>query len=239
MRAECTHFGSLHHDRMSVFLEKVTVYPVSCEKLASGRSDQEWLEAVLAGGAKIVQLRDKDADDRTLFQKALFFRRLTREAGALFLVNDRVDIALMADADGVHLGNSDLPAEEVRRLAPDMVIGVSANTVEQAATTEQRGASYYNIGPVFPTETKEGLSSFLGVEAIREFSARSSLPFSVMGGIKLDHVPALVDAGARRIAVVTAITRAKDMEVETRRWVDRITARIAVTTPTSAKNNPV
>lgn len=214
--------GTLYQQRLIKFIEQVTLYPVSCEKLACGRSDEEWLDAVLAGGARIVQLRDKLSDDRTLFAKAQVFRRKTTEAGALFIVNNRLDIALLADADGIHLGNSDLPAREVRNLAPDLLIGVSANTREHAASAKARGASYFNIGPLFPTATKSGLKAFIGEEAIPAFSAASDLPFTVMGGIKLEHVPRLTALGASRLAVVTALTQAENIEQETRRWIAAI-----------------
>ena len=206
-------------DRLAIFRDQVSLYPVSCERLAAGRSDLQWLEAVLAAGVRIVQLRDKESDDRTLFEKALVFRRKTSAAGALLIINNRLDIALAAEADGIHLGNSDLPPEEARRLAPGLIIGVSANTADQAATAAARGASYYNIGPLFPTATKEGLSTFLGTEAIKVFSCRSDLPFTVMGGIKFSHIKELVALGAKRIAVVTALTRAGDIEAEARKWL--------------------
>jgi thiamine-phosphate pyrophosphorylase len=212
----------LYRQRLMKFINEVSVYPVSCEKLANGRTDLEWLDAVLAGGARIVQLRDKESDDRTLYEKAVIFRQKTKEAGALFMVNNRFDIALLADADGVHLGNSDLPAQDVRRMCPHLLIGVSCNEREQVDTAEGRGASYYNIGPLFHTDTKKKLSPFLGLDAIETFSARSSLPFTVMGGIKLNHVPELVKRNAQRIAVVTALTQAKDIARETRAWVDTI-----------------
>lgn len=212
--------------RLQRFERDVTLYPVSCEALCNGRSDLEWLEAVLAGGAKIVQLRDKISPDRVVYEKARVFRRRTLEAGALLIINNRVDIALAVDADGVHLGNSDLPAPEARRLAPELIIGVSANTAEQAASAQERGASYFNIGPLFPTTTKEGLREFLGIEAIGRFAALSDLPFTVMGGVKFEHIDELTAAGARRLAVVTAITRARDMEEETKRWIAAITQRI-------------
>ncbi len=214
---------SVHNRRIEKFIREVTVYPVSCEKFANGRSDHEWLTEVLAGGARIVQLRDKDADDRTLFEKAQFFRRETEKAGALFIINDRVDIAILTGADGIHLGNGDVPAVEVKKIAPDLIIGVSANTMEQAATARARGASYFNIGPLYPTETKEGLSTFLGTDAIKTFSSVSDLPFTVMGGIKLKHIPELTALNAGRIAVVTALTKAEDIEKETRRWIQAIT----------------
>jgi len=210
--------------RMAFFEQAVDIYPVSCEPLAGGRSDRQWLEAVLAGGARIVQLRDKWSSDRELLDKARFFRRLTREAGALFLVNDRLDIALLADADGIHVGQNDLPPAEIRSLAPEMIIGLSCNTEEQVrelGDLQEQGAcpvTYYNIGPLFPTSTKEKLTAFLGSAAIGRFSRHCSLPFTVMGGIKLKHVPELLAAGARRVAVVTAISQARDMAAETRRW---------------------
>jgi len=213
----------LYQQRLRKFIEEVTLYPVSCERLAKGRDDLAWLDAVLAGGAKIVQLRDKESDGLRLFEKARIFRQKTLEAGALFIVNDRVDIALLSGADGVHLGNSDIPAPEVRALAPELIIGVSCNTEEQAATAEKRGASYFNIGPIYATKTKDGLSAFLGTAAIPKFSARCGLPFTVMGGIKKEHIPELVAMGARRLAVVTALTCADDIAAETSGWLAAIT----------------
>lgn len=205
--------------RISIFRNQVTLYPVSCERLANGRSDLEWLEAVLGAGVRIVQLRDKESTDRALFEKARLFRQRTQAAGALLIINNRLDIALAIGADGIHLGNSDLPAEEARRLAPDLIIGVSANTAEQAASAAARGASYYNIGPLFPTTTKEGLSRFLGSAAIKTFAALSELPFTVMGGIKFDHLAELTAQGAQRIAVVTALTQAPDIQAEAQKWL--------------------
>ncbi len=220
--------GETYSKRLEVFAEEVTIYPVSCERLAMGRSDVQWLDEVLRGGARIVQLRDKESSDALLLEKAKMFRRKTREAGALFMVNDRLDIALLSAADGIHIGQNDIPQDEILKLAPEMLIGISCNSEEQAkqlAEKEQRGemaASYYNIGPIYPTRTKEGLSAFIGPEAIKRFSAHLSLPFTVMGGIKLEHVPELVGSGARRIAVVTALSKAQDIAEETRQWIEKI-----------------
>lgn len=212
-----------HVERLNHFINHVSVYPVSCEKLGNGRSDLEWLDGVIAGGAQIVQLRDKISDDRTFLIKARAFRQKTREAGILFLVNNRIDIALLADADGVHLGNSDIPALEARQLAPEWLIGVSANTKEQAGQAAEAGASYYNIGPIYATKTKAGLVNFIGPDAIKTYSAESALPFTVMGGIKRKHIGELTTQGARRLAVVTALTKATDIPNETTRWITEIT----------------
>ena len=220
--------GEVYRRRLRQFVEEVTVYPVSCEKLAAGRTDEQWLESVLEGGAKIVQLRDKGASDRRLLEKAKFFRRKTREAGVLFMVNDRLDIGLLSDADGIHVGQNDLPPEEILKLAPEMIIGISCNTEEQArglGEKEKSGTlpvSYYNIGPVFPTKTKEGLSEFIGPEAIGLFSSYVSLPFTVMGGVKKQHIQELVSLGAGRIALVTALSQASDIAGATAEWIDTI-----------------
>lgn len=221
--------SDVYTKRLRQFRDEVTVYPVSSERLAEGRSDKQWLDDVLRGGARIVQLRDKESTDRQLLEKARYFRKKTKDAGALFMINDRVDIALMTDADGIHLGQKDLPPEEVVKLVPDMLIGISCNSEEQArrlGVMEREGilsASYYNIGPIYPTRTKEGLAEFIGPEAIELFSSHVSIPFTVMGGIKLGHVEELAACGARRLAVVTALTKAPDITAETKRWVKTIT----------------
>lgn len=218
----------LYARRLHHFVEEVAVYPVSCERLAAGRTDKVWLDGVLAGGARIVQLRDKESSDRELLEKARYFRKQTREAGALFFLNDRLDIALLADADGMHVGQTDLPPLEIRKLAPNILIGFSCNTEEQVKALGKEveqgrsAVSYYNIGPLFRTGTKEGLQHFLGVEAISLFSRHCSLPFTVMGGVKMEHLDSLVSAGARRIAVVTAISQADDIVSETDCWQRRI-----------------
>lgn len=218
--------------RIEQFEMTTGVYPVSCEKLAAGRSDKEWLNRVLQGGAKIVQLRDKTGNDRELLAKARYFRDKTREADALFIINDRVDIALLANADGVHVGQDDIPPEEVRKIAPDKLIGVSCNRknhveeIGRALATGKNSADYYNIGPLFATSTKEGLREFLGIDAVETFSSCCNLPFTVMGGIKKHHIEKLVEKGAKRIAVVTAISEAANIAAETSSWMNLIQENI-------------
>jgi thiamine-phosphate pyrophosphorylase len=218
----------LYERRLQQFIEEVTLYPVSCEKMAAGRTDREWLDGVLAGGARIVQLRDKVSTDRELLAKARYFREKTLEAGALFLINDRLDIALMADADGIHVGQNDLPPEEIRKLGPDFLIGLSCNTHEQAkklGDTVKTGdcpVSYFNVGPLYTTATKQGLKEFIGIEAIARFIHECPLPFTVMGGIKVNHVEELCAAGVKRIAVVTAISQAPDIAGETALWIQKM-----------------
>ncbi|MDD3813832.1 MAG: thiamine phosphate synthase [Desulfocapsaceae bacterium] len=220
----------LYSRRLRQFVQEVTLYPVCCEKLAAGRTDRQWLDGVLAGGARIVQLRDKESSDSELLAKARYFREKTREAGALFLMNDRLDIALLADADGMHVGQNDIPPGEIKKLAPDFLIGLSCNTQEQAkelGDIEAKGfcpVAYFNIGPIYSTATKQGLREFIGPESVRQFRKVCSLPFTVMGGIKSNHIKELCAVGVKRIAVVTAISQASDIAAETAYWIKEIDA---------------
>ena len=197
-------------------LREVDLYPVTCERLSNGRSDFEILDGIIAGGAAMVQLRDKDADKRTVYKKAEHFRRVTAAHDILLIVNDHVDIALAVDADGAHLGQDDLPAGVARGLGPDLIVGVSSHTKAEAEQAECDGADYVNIGPIFPTQTKDGVGRGLGVEAIAANSAGLGIPFTVMGGITRDNLAAVRAAGARTVAVVTAVTRAPDVAAAVR-----------------------
>ena len=129
----------------------------------------------------------------------------------LLIINDRIDIALAVDADGVHLGQEDLPLAAARRIASELLIGVSTHSREEALQAQEGGADYVNIGPIFPTRTKEGVTRFLGPEAIPGIAAGLEIPFTVMGGINGGNIGKVVSQGARRVAVVTAVTMADDM----------------------------
>jgi thiamine-phosphate pyrophosphorylase len=191
--------------------QQVDIYPVTCERLSAGRSDLEVLEAVIRGGARIVQLREKEYATRDLYQLAMDFRRITARTGVLLIINDRVDIALAVDADGVHLGQDDLPLTVARSLAPEMLLGASTHSLEEALQAQQDGADYINIGPIFPTKTKAGIGHFLGPEAIATIGSQVRVPFTVMGGITAANIDHVLVRGARRVAMVSAITQAADI----------------------------
>jgi len=196
--------------RKEKFLQ-VDLYPVTCERLSAGRSNLDVLDAAIRGGAKIIQLREKELATRDLFGMALAFRKRTAEAGMLLIINDRIDIALAVDADGVHLGQEDLPLAAARRIASELLIGVSTHSREEALQAQEESADYVNIGPIFPTRTKEGVNRFLGPEAIPGIAAGLAIPFTVMGGINSANIGKVVSQGAHRVAVVTAVTMADDM----------------------------
>jgi thiamine-phosphate pyrophosphorylase len=171
----------------------------------------DWtIREAAAGGADAFQLREKSLSDRELLERARDVRRWTREVGALFLVNDRPDIARLAEADGVHLGQDDMPVKDARRiLGPGPLIGVSTHTPQQVRQAVLNGASYIGIGPTFPSKTKE-FGELAGLEFVRQAAALTTLPAFVIGGVTVSNIGQAVDAGAKRVAVSAAVCGADD-----------------------------
>jgi thiamine-phosphate pyrophosphorylase len=182
--------------------------------LVSGAScahSLEWtIREAAAGGAQAFQLREKGLDDRSLLERARQVRRWTRDAGVLFIMNDRPDLARLAEADGVHVGQDELPVKEVRRIVgPEALIGVSTHDLTQLRRAVLDGASYVGVGPTFPSATKE-FAGFPGLELVRAAVAETSLPAFAIGGINVANLREVVTAGARRVAVSGAICQAED-----------------------------
>ncbi len=177
--------------------------------------DPGWLDAVAAAleaGATAIQLRDKAAPSDELLEMARQLHPLCRRHGALFLVNDRFDVALAAEAHGVHLGDDDLPPSAVRRVVPrNFVIGRSADTEAEAQAAESEGASYLGVGSVFGTRTKaEVAGEVIGTERLAEVAAAVSIPIVGIGGVTADNAAELIRAGAAGVAVVSAVMGARD-----------------------------
>jgi thiamine-phosphate pyrophosphorylase len=163
-----------------------------------------------AGGADIIQLREKGLTDRELLQHATDVRRWTRRAGVLLFINDRPDVARLVEADGVHLGQDDLPIREVRRIVgPDALIGVSTHTIEQVRQAVLDGASYLGVGPTFASRTKE-FPALSGLDFVRLACAETTLPAFALGGIDASNINEVLAAGAKRVAVSQAIAQAED-----------------------------
>ena len=203
--------------RLAAFA-RADLYVVITEAFCAGRTSLTVLDHVLAAGVGIVQLREKDLEDRPLYELAVEFRRRTEAAGALLIIDDRVDIALAARADGVHLGQTDLPVGAAHRVAPDLVIGASIHSLEEALAAQEAGAGYVNIGPIFPTATKPN-AVFLGVEAIPRITPHLRIPWSTMGGINQGNIAQVVARGARHPAVMSAVTAASDVSAAA--WILR------------------
>ncbi len=200
---------STHAERMAAFAE-ADLYVVITGAFCANRAALDVLDACLEAGVRLVQMREKEGSDLDLFMLGRAFRGKTRAAGALMIVDDRVDLALALDADGVHLGQADLPVAEARRIAPELIIGASSHNPEEAAAAQNAGASYVNIGPVYPTRTKSVPAGVVGLEMVDAIRPILRVPFTCMGGIKADNIGPVLAHGARHCAVVTAVTAAPD-----------------------------
>ncbi|MEX0912788.1 MAG: thiamine phosphate synthase [Gemmatimonadota bacterium] len=180
-------------------------------------------KAALEAGAPAVQLRWKDGAARELLELAGELRRATHDAGALFLVNDRVDIALAVGADGCHLGDDDIPLEAARRIAPPgFIIGRSVDTPDEARIAEAKGATYVGMGPVFPTGSKSNVGAVVGEAGITAARAQVRIPIVAIGGIGAAEATGVARAGADGIAVISAVMHAPDPGAATRRLLEAV-----------------
>jgi len=200
------------------------LYAILDRSVAGGRELPGLLEAVLAGGGRLIQLREKTMSLAELFPLAQHLARRCREVGALFIVNDRADLALAAGADGLHVGQDDLPAREARALLPPpMILGVSTHDAVQARRAVADGADYVAVGSIFPTSSKAGFQ-LVGPELIRRVRPEVPVPLVGIGGITADNAPAVLAAGADAVAVISALCAAPDPEAATRAFLGRISA---------------
>lgn len=195
------------------------LYVITDERVSRGRSHLQVAEAAILGGADVLQLRDKESSSGRLFQVAMQLRRLTREAKVPLIVNDRLDIALAADADGVHVGQADLPASVARGImGPGRILGVSAETVAEAMAAQEDGADYLGVGPIFEARgTKPDAGLPLGLELIAEIRRHCRLPIVAIGGINAENARKVRDAGADAAAVISAVASADDIAQAARR----------------------
>jgi thiamine-phosphate pyrophosphorylase len=190
------------------------VYVILDPERAGGREMGVLADAALRGGARWIQLRDKASTTRRLAALARDVGERVRAHGGVFILNDRLDVALAVGAHGVHLGQDDLPLPEARRLAPGLLIGASTHSLAQALAAEAEGADYVALGSVFPTGSKAGFE-LVGLELLRTVKRRLLVPLVAIGGITLERVPAVASAGADGVAVISAISGAADPEAAT------------------------
>lgn len=192
------------------------LYAVTDRHWLNGATLYEQVEQALKGGATFVQLREKNLDKEHFMEEARQIKELCREHKVPFVINDSVDIALEMDADGVHVGQSDMEAGDVReKLGPDKIIGVSAQTVEQALLAEKRGADYLGVGAVFHTGSKADATN-VSRETLKEICAAVKIPVVAIGGITKDNLKELSGSGICGIAVISAIFAQPDIEAGTR-----------------------
>lgn len=196
-----------------------TVYPIT-DTLISGLSHAEQVERFAAGGATFVQLREKRASPREFYEAAREVMLLARTLGVRILINDRVDIAIAVNADGVHLGQDDLPPDRARLLLGESrIVGYSTHTLEQALAATFAPVDYIAIGPVFQTHTKEKPDDVVGLETLSEVKRQVTKPLVAIGGITLASARLVIEAGADSVAVISDLLSAGDIAVRTRRFL--------------------
>jgi thiamine-phosphate pyrophosphorylase len=197
---------------MSNQLISSPLYAILDTSLSKGRPPITILREFLAGGVKLVQLRAKEFSSGEFFTLAQEARQLTRAAGATFIVNDRADIALACNADGVHLGQDDLPLHAARKLlGPEKIIGISTHDLDQARSAELNGADYIGFGPIFGSTTKDTGYSPRGLEMLREIRAAVKLPIVAIGGITEDNVVQVWEDGADAAAIISDLMGAENV----------------------------
>lgn len=204
------------------------LYVLTDAGAARGRDVVSLVAAALEGGATAIQLRDKSPSARDQIRVGQALRRLTREAGALFIVNDRVDVAYAVEADGVHLGQDDFPAEVARRiLGPDAIVGGSAGNQDELAHCLQAGVDYLGVGPMYPTPSKPDAGSPIGPAGLAEIRRETDLPIVGVGGIGVQNLEPVVRAGADGVAVIGAVVGADDVRAAARRVRTAVEAALA------------
>ncbi|NMC31815.1 MAG: thiamine phosphate synthase [Veillonellaceae bacterium] len=189
------------------------LYGLTDEPHAMGRSNVETVALLIAAGVKVIQYREKDRTLREQYEECRQIRTLTRQAGVTFIVNDHVDLAMAVHADGVHVGQDDLPTAAIRQLVGgEMIIGLSTHSPQQATAADQSGVvDYIGVGPLFSTQTKRNVCAPVGLEYLDYVGGNIELPFVAIGGIKSNNVAEVRRHGARLIAVVTGIVGETDI----------------------------
>jgi len=207
------------------------LYVITCPPAAGPQGYSSMVEAACAGGADVVQFRDKTLSWKARYEVCSELRKICRKHNVLFIVNDAVDLALAVQADGVHLGQDDLPQDVAEQLVQragvkDFLIGRSTHSLEQAKQAEREGADYIGIGPVFSTPTKPTYIP-VGLQLVKEVTSQVKTPHVAIGGIDRDNVEQVLAAGAQRVAVVRAVCGASDVEKAAKQMREAVTSAIA------------
>ncbi|MFQ5900398.1 MAG: thiamine phosphate synthase [Thermodesulfobacteriota bacterium] len=199
------------------------IYLITDRDQTGGRPLKRIVEDSIKGGIRAVQLREKGLDARDLFSIAKELKSITRVAGAKFFINDRLDIAIAADADGIHLGQKSISPSDVRgTIGEKMLIGVSAHSLDEALNAQQAGADFVTLGPAYDTPSKRKYGPPVGIAVLREVSQRLNIPVFAIGGIKVERVGEVIMAGAYGIALISAIMADNDPEMAARAMVEEV-----------------
>ena len=207
---------ALEPDFLSLFARRLPqgIYGILGEKFSLGRSNIEVARLMVDAGIDILQYREKLTDKslKEIYTECVEIRNITADAGVPFIVNDYADVALMVGADGIHRGQDDLPVQALRKIAPQMMIGCSTHSPEQAEKAIEDGADYIGVGPIFTTQTKEDVCDAVGLEYLEHVVKNHDIPFVAIGGIKRNNLPEVLAAGAKTVCLVTEIIGTENIE---------------------------
>lgn len=206
-------------------MKEFKLYAITGEQFHPNRPLVEVMEEAIRGGADFIQLRDKNSSKKEVYEKALQLRELTKKYDVPFVINDYVDVALAVDADGVHLGQDDLPLQVARKiLGPNKIIGISTHRIEEAREAQQNGADYIGVGPIFPTKSKVDVVDPVTTKYIEEVVKEITIPFVAIGGIKLHNVDQVLRAGATRICAISEIVGSENVTQTCEQFIQKIDA---------------
>ncbi len=206
----------------------LSLYVITDSSLTRGRPLIGLVEEAIRGGAACIQVREKKASARELYRLSRQLRILTRASNVTLIINDRLDVALAVEADGVHLGQDDLPAEAAKSLLPQgMLLGVSVENPRQARQAREAGASYLGVGAVFSTRTKPDAGEPIGLSALAEICSSTDLPVVGIGGIHAGNARAVIEAGASGVAVVSCLMAAEQVAAEARALAGQVRAALS------------
>lgn len=203
------------------------IYGITAEKFSKGRKNIDVVREMIKGGIKILQYREKNKykSFKELYEECREIRKITYNEGITFIVNDFIDIAMMVDADGVHIGQDDFPIIEVRNLIGNKIIGLSTHSPKQAELAIASGADYIGVGPIFSTQTKENVCNAVGLEYLDYAVENVKIPFIAIGGIKEHNISEIIRRGAKRICLVTEIVGADDIQEKIKRINEKISKK--------------
>lgn len=203
------------------------LYCITSEEFSNGRDNIEVVKEMIDSGIKLIQYREKEKSMLEKFNQCREIRKLTRDAKVVFVVNDHVDLAMAVDADGIHVGQDDLPVSEIRRITQNkMFIGLSTHSREQAENAVKNGADYIGVGPVFKTYTKKDVCDPVGFEYLDYVIKNIHLPFVAIGGIKEDNIESVAKRGTRCVAMISDIVGADDIGRKIKRLREKMTKNL-------------
>lgn len=199
-------------------LSKIDLYFITDSKLTR-KSVVDDVSSAIKAGVRIIQYREKEKTTRDMLGEAVRVKKLCKQNDVLFIVNDRIDIVLAANADGVHLGNEDMPYEIARKiLGREKIIGLTVHNIEEAIEAEKMGADYIGISPIFETKTKPDAGEPKGIKLIEEIKEKIKIPFVAIGGINESNIESVLKAGAKSVAIISAIVGKPDVGEECRKF---------------------